>query len=328
MLVIRALPLCLVPLVAFACVAPKVSLEPEQKQGQEQVRIVSAQSFVIDFKAEVGSPARNRCKGRATDEILPLLEDLVLRGARETFTYGVYFPGRGGRGGFGGKTNWWIRCSFDNGQDVDIEMFPPGPFGLVQGERKFRLMMSEETNQALRAPSAWDSTFAKEEAGVEMTANEWIGRNLTFEDITLDESPMLGDQGKLLLPISAGLYSTRDCRCPEDSTTHRCAFVLVGEAKADTVFKLKEALHGSREIFLRFYPDGDRVLPSWLQDKPSNRVLCKLGNGRVVTIDYFTAPDAWCVEGEEGLQLTMWRLKSSDLLGAWAWKSVEPPAAK
>ena len=294
---------------------------PEVHSGSHQVQIVSAHRYLFEAKADDGTIIHNLCTGQANEEILSLLEEVILWGPRVARIQGVYLPGHRGRTGYGGKAGAWIRCNFDNGQDVDVRILPG--FGRVEGEGSFWVILPEELLQAFRAPFAWDTSCTTQEPGPEISANEWIGRNLTLEGINLNNSPVLGEWRELHL-VSAERYSTRACRCPEGGRAHKCDFILVGQAKPSTVRNLKDALLGSRRITLQFFPDGSRSLPPWIEDGPSERIHCIMDDGREVIIDYYATPGKWCVRGEEGLQLFLWREDTKALLADKAWESPLP----
>jgi hypothetical protein len=314
---IRLFLFLIFPLAPLACTGA------ESYSDRHKVQIVSAQRYVLRSKAADGTRIRNQWKGRATEVAKSLLEELVLRGARVLPYQGVNFPKHyGGRRGFSGKPSYWIRCSFNNGQDVDIHVYPPGPFAYVEGDYRYRLNLSEDSMQALLAPSAWDTSSPPQGQAPEIVANDWIHRNLCFEDSSLDKSPVMGQEGRLLVPVSAKLYSTFYCRCPLDDTDHQCDLVLAGKAKQEMILRLKKILHGSRLITLEFFPDGTRRLPTWLGDGPSKQIVCTMDNGSKVILEHFPKPDAWCVRGEEGLRLDLWNRETSRILAAQAWEPL------
>ena len=111
---VKTLLLCIVPISILACAGL------EGQSDRQEVHIVSAHRFAFKSKAVDGSEISNQYLGRATEEILPMLEEAILRGARNVPHRRVFFPGRGGRGGFGERALFWIRCNFDNGEEVDI----------------------------------------------------------------------------------------------------------------------------------------------------------------------------------------------------------------
>ena len=156
----------------------------------------------------------SRCRGIATQQTLNVFEEAILRGPRKAWLHLVPFAGHGGRRGFGGKTNVWIRCRFSNGQNVDLRTLPGGKY-FVQGEDGFLLDLSEQAVETLESPAAWEDFLATEVPSPQITDNHWIGRNITFGDLTLDQSPLLNNEWEILEIVSAERYSIRPCPCSE-----------------------------------------------------------------------------------------------------------------
>jgi hypothetical protein len=161
----------------------------------------------------------------------------------------------------------------------------------------------------------------------EYVENDWIHRNLNYEDLTLDESPVKGEEGRLLEPVSAKLYSTFYCQCPDDLSNHVCDLVLAGDAKKKMILELTRALHGYRIVALEFFPDGTRVGPEWKELAPSKKIVCKMDNGRVIILEHYAEPDAWCVVGEVGLSLGLRNGGTTRLIDADAWVPLWPTVA-
>jgi hypothetical protein len=314
---VRVSILFLTSLTILSCAVP--ARHADEYTDQQQVQIVSAHRFNFRERGDKESGIRNQCTGRATEELLSLLEEVVLRGPRTARTHSLYPPGTGGSRGISVRAGTWIRCRFDNGQNVDVRLLPG--FGQVEGEGKFWVILPEELMEAWRTPSAWDTSYATQEPGPEIAVNEWISRNFSLEDITLDNSPVVGKDGRVLELVSAKRYSTQDCWCPLDREGHQCDSVFVGEANAEMVLRLGHALYYPRGVMLKFFPDGSRSLPSWMEDAPSERIHCIMDNGREVIIEYRAKPEVWCVQGEEGLRLERWTNDAfRKLLGSKGWE--------
>ncbi len=242
------------------------------------------------------------CRGKATQQTLDVLEEAVLRGPRVVWLHLIPFAGHGGSRGFSGMTMEWIRCRFSNGQDIDLRVLPGGKY-FVQGESGFQLGLSEEAVQLLADATAWEVCLEEEEPGLQIAANEWIGRHISLEDISLDKSPFLRSEWEIWKIVSADLYSLCACPCTEKESNHLCQIGLMGQAKPGTIARIEEAIRQPREITLESYQDGRRELPPWLQESPSVRIACTLDNDQVALIEYFATSDSWCVKGEEGFRL-------------------------
>lgn len=296
--------------MSSACTSPQIVEEADE------VRILSAHRYALmarateELRPNNGNGARSseesamvsRCMGEATRQTLRVLEEAVLRGPRVVWLHLVPFAGHGGRRGFGGLTNAWYRCRFDNGQVVDIRPLPGGKY-LVQGEPGFRLDLSEQAIRILEDSSAWSAPVTTQESDPRIADNEWIGRHLSFDDLVLDKSPFLKGEWEIRKIVSAVLYSIGACLCPEEETNHRCTIGLLGQAKAETIARIEAAIRQPREITLKFYPDERRELPPWQRESPSQQISCTLDNGRIVMIEHFASSNSWCVKGEEGFRL-------------------------
>lgn len=321
MFLIRTIFFCLITLTVTA----DVSAQGQPEAEFESIEIESAYWFRYSTRSGDGTRRENLCLGRAKSEALPFLEEIVLRRARrDIYTYRG-LPNWGGKGGFSASWPFWIRCSFSNGEVVDLNVNPYS--ASVVGTVRHPIKLSHEECAQLLNQSSWDPSFATAESGLGPSANEWISRNMGVDDLTLDGSPIFGDGGEVLKPVSAKRYSFAACQCKLPVPLHHnCPnMMLVGEADEVKVSSLRNVLYSLREVSYLLYPDGKREMPSWAGTPPLMRVVCTMNDGSEALLDYYKEPMSWCVKGEPGLFIDPSRKRNEKLISMKGWDPVGPP---
>lgn len=310
----------------FACVAC-TGLESSEvlvdSLEEPEIHIVSAHRHRSIDEAPDGRHVRNRRVGHATESTLELLEEIILRTPRESFLHSVVLPSPWNTShGMSAATNLWIRSSLSNGEVLDLRVYP----GFVQlnGEKNLWIPCARERTRHLGAMESWNLSSSSWEEGPDQTISSWSGRNMSLEDFTLDESPLVKEGGGIRKPISAQRFSREECWCVEDGETRPHGWIPSGNATAAGILELADLLQESRVVFLDFYPDGRRTFPAWYEEAPSEQVRCTLEGEVEITLHYYAAKGYWCVEGEDGMLLGSRRAKPGRLLYAEHWAS---PAA-